>query len=52
VKTPDRHIDAYLWVGSPGFESGDCLGLGANAPYTFYLQEALSLVRFANPPLR
>jgi endoglucanase len=52
VRTRDRHIDAYVWAGTPGFESGDCLGLGANAPYAFYLQEALSLVRFANPGLR
>ncbi|MDQ6606307.1 MAG: glycoside hydrolase family 6 protein [Actinomycetota bacterium] len=49
VKTSDPRVDAYVWSGTPGFESGDCLGLGAHAPYTFYLQEAVSLSEFANP---
>ncbi len=51
VYTPSRLIDAYLWLGTPGYEDGDCLGQGSGAPYTFYVQEAISLVRFANPPL-
>jgi endoglucanase len=51
VKTPDPHVDAFLWLGTPGYENGDCLGYGAGAPYTFYLQEAVSLVLHANPPL-
>jgi endoglucanase len=51
VKTPDPHIDAFLWLGTPGFDLGRCVGLGLNAPYMFYLQEALMLVRNANPPL-
>jgi endoglucanase len=50
VNTPNRHIDAFLWTGTPGFEDGDCLGYGANAPYQFYLSEALMLVANANPP--
>ena len=47
VQTPDPHIDAYLWLGTPGFENGDCLGSGDG--YRFYLELALSLVRFAHP---
>jgi endoglucanase len=47
VKTPDRRLDAFLWLGVPGFDGGDCLG--QNGGYTFYLQEALSLVLHANP---
>jgi len=48
VATADPHIDAYLWLGTPGFESGPCLGLRSG--YHFYLQEAVSLVQNANPP--
>ncbi len=51
VKTPSPFIDAYLWTGTPGFEDGDCLGMGAHSPYTFYLQEAVSLVKFSNPAI-
>lgn len=49
VKTPDPRIDAFIWSGTPGFEDGNCLGLGAHAPYTFYVQEAISLSQYANP---
>jgi endoglucanase len=42
-------IDAYLWLNTPGFESGTCLGQGPG--YGFYLGDALSLVRYANPGL-
>jgi endoglucanase len=49
VVTPDRHIDAYLWLGTPGFESGACLGQGTS--YGFRLPEAISLVANANPGL-
>jgi cellulase/cellobiase CelA1 len=51
VSTPNPRIDGFLWLGTPGFENGDCLGYGTGAPYQFYLQEAVSLVRNANPPL-
>jgi endoglucanase len=51
VRTPDPHLDAFIWSGVPGFENGDCLGYGAHTPYTFYLAEAVSLVLHANPPL-
>jgi endoglucanase len=47
VATADPRIDAYLWLGTPGFESGPCLGLRSG--YHFWLQEAVSLVRNANP---
>ncbi len=49
VKTPNPHIDAFIWAGTPGYEDGSCLGLGAHAAYTFYLQEALTLALNANP---
>lgn len=49
VNTPDSRVDAFVWSGTPGFESGDCLGLGAHAPYTFYVSEAVSLAQHANP---
>jgi endoglucanase len=49
VKTPDRHLDAFLWSGTPGFEEGGCIGYGKNSPYQFYLSAALNLVRYANP---
>jgi endoglucanase len=45
VQTPDSRIDAYLWLGTPGFESGGCLGQGSG--YGFNLTEAVSLVRHA-----
>ncbi len=51
TKTPNPFLDAFLWLGTPGFENGDCLGYGANAPYTFYASEAVSLLRNANPGL-
>ena len=49
VQTPDAHIDAYLWLGTPGFESGVCLGQSGG--YGFNLTEAISLVRNAVPVL-
>jgi endoglucanase len=52
VNTPNPHLDAYIWSGTPGFEDGNCLGYGAHAPYTFYLQEAISLTINANPTLQ
>ena len=42
-------VDAYLWLSTPGFESGACLG--QRGGYGFHLSEALSLVRHANPRL-
>jgi len=42
-------VDAYLWLNTPGFESGSCLGQGGG--YGFRLSEAVSLVRHANPRL-
>lgn len=51
VNTPDPHIDAYIWSGTPGYEEGGCLGYGQNAPYTFYLSLATSLSLFADPSL-
>ena len=47
VHTPDSHIDAYLWLGTPGFEAGVCLG--QRGGYGFNLTEALSLVKNAVP---
>jgi endoglucanase len=49
VATPDPRIDAFVWSGTPGFESGDCLGYGKGSAYTFYVQEAVSLAKNANP---
>jgi len=49
VNTPDPQIDAFVWSGVPGYESGDCLGYGPNSPYQFYLSFAVSLARNANP---
>ncbi|HSO99050.1 MAG TPA: glycoside hydrolase family 6 protein [Solirubrobacteraceae bacterium] len=45
VLTRDPHIDGFLWLGTPGFESGACLG--QNVGYGFNLTEAISLVRNA-----
>jgi len=50
VDTPDPRIDAFLWLGTPGFESGKCLG--EDTSYGFRLPEAISLVADANPPLQ
>lgn len=52
VKTPDRHIDAFVWSGVPGYEGGPCLGYGPRSPYQFYLELAVSLVAHANPRIR
>jgi endoglucanase len=49
VATADPHIDAYLWLGTPGFEAGACLGQGNG--YGFNLNMALSLVKNAVPTL-
>jgi endoglucanase len=49
VRTPDPRLDAFIWSGTPGFEMGDCLGLGHGSPYTFYVQEAISLAQNENP---
>jgi endoglucanase len=47
VKTGHRNLDAFVWLGTPGYEAGDCLGLGGG--YTFYLRLAVTLARNANP---
>ena len=47
--TPDPHIDAFLWLGTPGFEAGVCLG--QRQRLRFNLTEALSLVKNALPGL-
>ena len=47
TSTSDRRVDAYLWLGTPGFESGACLGQGGG--YGFNLTEAISLVKNAVP---
>jgi endoglucanase len=49
VRTGNPRIDAFLWLGAPGFDGGDCLGRAAS--YGFQLDEAVSLVLNANPPL-
>jgi endoglucanase len=50
VKTPDPHIDAFVWAGVPGYENGSCLGYGEDSPYEFYPSLAVSLAQHANPP--
>ncbi len=52
VDTGSPYIDAFVWAGTPGFEMGSCLGYGQHSPYTFYLSEAVSLARYANPNWR
>jgi endoglucanase len=49
LATPDRHIDAYLWLNTPGYEVPACLGRSGS--YAFSLTEALSLVKNAVPTL-
>jgi endoglucanase len=51
VKTPDPHIDAFVWAGVPGYENGSCIGYGQDSPYQFYPSLAVSLALHANPPL-
>jgi endoglucanase len=50
VRTGSRRVDAFLWLGTPGYTNGRCLGYGLHAPYKFYLALAVSLALHANPP--
>jgi endoglucanase len=47
VNTGNPLIDAYIWAGTPGYETGHCLGYGAHSAYKFYLPLAQSLVAHA-----
>jgi endoglucanase len=47
VQTPDPHIDAFVWSGVPGYEGGSCIG--ESGGYRFYVTEAISLAKYANP---
>jgi len=47
VSTPHPQIDAFVWAGVPGYASGNCIG--SSGGYRFYLSEAVSLARHANP---
>lgn len=49
VNTGNPAVDAFVWAGVPGYESGVCIGYGAGSPYTFYLKLAVSLTLHANP---
>ena len=50
TKTPNPHIDAYVWSGAPGYSVGNDIGMHSSA-YKFWPSLALSLVKYARPKL-
>lgn len=51
IQTGHKLIDAFLWLDTPGYAAGTCIGV-PNGGYTFYPQLALKIVRNANPPFK
>jgi endoglucanase len=51
IQTGYKVIDAFLWLDTPGYAAGSCIGV-PNGAYTFYPQLALKMVRNANPPFK
>lgn len=49
VRTHNPLIDAFVWLDTPGFAPGTCIGHPTGG-YTFYPDLALKMERNANPP--